>query len=72
MRALSVSPTTSSPENKDWNLGRLNHVAIAVPDLDKAASLYRDLLGAKVSEVVVSIRQCVYGNVLCLFICCAN
>lgn len=30
-------------------LGRLNHVAIAVPDLDKAAALYRDTLGAVVS-----------------------
>lgn len=30
-------------------IGRLNHVAIAVPDLDKAAQLYRDTLGAKVS-----------------------
>jgi methylmalonyl-CoA/ethylmalonyl-CoA epimerase len=30
-------------------IGRLNHVAIAVPDLDAAAAQYRDLLGAKVS-----------------------
>jgi methylmalonyl-CoA/ethylmalonyl-CoA epimerase len=30
-------------------LGRLNHVAIAVPDLDRAAALYRDTLGAVVS-----------------------
>lgn len=30
-------------------LGRLNHVAIAVPDLAKAVSIYRDTLGAKVS-----------------------
>jgi len=28
--------------------GRLNHVAIAVPDLDAAAALYRDTLGADV------------------------
>lgn len=31
-------------------LGRLNHVAIAVPDLAKAAALYRDTLGATVSD----------------------
>ncbi len=31
---------------------RLNHVAIAVPDLDKAIELYRDVLGADVAEVV--------------------
>ncbi|MGE0212324.1 MAG: methylmalonyl-CoA epimerase [Parvibaculaceae bacterium] len=31
-------------------LGRLNHVAIAVPDLEKAAAVYRDMLGARVSD----------------------
>jgi methylmalonyl-CoA/ethylmalonyl-CoA epimerase len=30
-------------------IGRLNHIAIAVPDLEKAAALYRDTLGADVS-----------------------
>ncbi len=30
-------------------IGKLNHVAIAVPDLEKAASVYRDTLGARVS-----------------------
>ena len=29
-------------------IGRLNHVAIAVPDLEAAAAQYRDALGAKV------------------------
>ncbi|MFQ5624369.1 MAG: methylmalonyl-CoA epimerase [Paracoccaceae bacterium] len=29
-------------------IGRLNHVAIAVPDLPAAAAQYRDLLGAEV------------------------
>jgi methylmalonyl-CoA/ethylmalonyl-CoA epimerase len=31
-------------------LGRLNHVAIAVPDLEAAMATYRDTLGAKVSQ----------------------
>ncbi|WP_370319456.1 methylmalonyl-CoA epimerase [Oricola sp.] len=31
-------------------LGRLNHVAIAVPDLEAAARKYRHVLGANVSE----------------------
>jgi methylmalonyl-CoA/ethylmalonyl-CoA epimerase len=31
-------------------LGRLNHVAIAVPDLAAASAIYRDTLGAKVTE----------------------
>lgn len=30
-------------------LGRLNHVAIAVPDLASASAVYRDTLGASVS-----------------------
>lgn len=33
-------------------IGRLNHVAIAVPDLEAAAALYRDTLGAVVSAPV--------------------
>ncbi len=31
-------------------IGRLNHVAIAVPDLSAAIAQYRDTLGAKVGE----------------------
>jgi methylmalonyl-CoA/ethylmalonyl-CoA epimerase len=30
-------------------IGRLNHVAIAVHDLDRSSALYRDTLGARVS-----------------------
>ena len=33
-------------------IGRLNHVAIAVPDLEAAAARYRDVLGGTVSPVV--------------------
>ena len=33
-------------------IGRLNHVAIAVRDLEAAAATYRDTLGATVSEPV--------------------
>ena len=31
-------------------IGKLNHVAIAVPDLKAATAVYRDTLGAEVSE----------------------
>ena len=31
-------------------IGRLNHVAIAVPNLEAAVARYRDVLGAKVSD----------------------
>jgi methylmalonyl-CoA/ethylmalonyl-CoA epimerase len=33
-------------------IGRLNHVAIAVRDIEKASALYRDTLGAKVTPPV--------------------
>lgn len=45
-RFLSVSHL--HPEK--WKLGKINHVAIAVTDLDKAMDMYRNVLGAKVSE----------------------
>lgn len=34
-------------------IGRLNHVAIVVPDLKKSAAVYKDVLGAKVHDPVV-------------------
>ncbi|KRZ73998.1 Methylmalonyl-CoA epimerase, mitochondrial [Trichinella papuae] len=33
-----------------FSLGKLNHVAIACPDLKKAADFYKNILGAEVSE----------------------
>ena len=33
-------------------IGKLNHVAIAVPDLTAASAVYRDVLGANVSEPI--------------------
>jgi methylmalonyl-CoA/ethylmalonyl-CoA epimerase len=32
-------------------IGRLNHVAIAVPDIEAAARQYRDMLGASISAI---------------------
>ncbi|XP_034383588.1 methylmalonyl-CoA epimerase, mitochondrial [Cyclopterus lumpus] len=43
-----------------WKLGRLNHIAIAVPDMEKATALYRDVLGATVSEQVPLPEHGVY------------
>lgn len=31
-------------------IDRLNHIAVAVPDLEEACTQYRDVLGARVSE----------------------
>jgi len=36
-------------DREPFMIGRLNHVAIAVPDLAAAIALYRDTLGGKVS-----------------------
>ena len=33
-------------------IGRLNHVAIAVPDLEAGVAVYRDTLGAEVTEPI--------------------
>lgn len=38
-------------------IGRLNHIAIAVPDLDEASRIYRERLGARVSEPVAMPEQ---------------
>lgn len=43
-----------------WKLGRLNHVAIATPDLEKSTALYRDILGATVSEATALPEHGVY------------
>ncbi|MFQ6022990.1 MAG: methylmalonyl-CoA epimerase [Acidiferrobacterales bacterium] len=33
-------------------IGKLNHIAIAVPDLDGASAVYRNILGARVSDPI--------------------
>jgi methylmalonyl-CoA/ethylmalonyl-CoA epimerase len=40
----------ANEEGRQKMLGRLNHVAIAVPDLEQAIRTYRDILGARVSK----------------------
>lgn len=42
---------------QELKIGRLNHVAIAVPDLTSATALYRDIMGAEVSEPHVCVLQ---------------
>ena len=38
-------------------IGRLNHVAIAVPDLEAASALYRQAYGARISEPMDQTEQ---------------
>ena len=47
-----MTGATSRPDEGEIMIGRLNHVAIAVPDLEAGIALYRDSLGAAVSEPV--------------------
>ncbi|XP_062998683.1 LOW QUALITY PROTEIN: methylmalonyl-CoA epimerase, mitochondrial [Elgaria multicarinata webbii] len=60
-RQMSASaPLAQKTPRSLWKLGRLNHVAIAVPDLKKATALYRDVLGAQVSNTVPLPEHGVY------------
>ncbi|KAJ1180894.1 hypothetical protein NDU88_006105 [Pleurodeles waltl] len=56
----SCQPQAQNIPASVWKLGRLNHVAIAVPDLEKARTLYQDVLGAQVSETVPVPEHGVY------------
>ncbi|KYO21394.1 methylmalonyl-CoA epimerase, mitochondrial isoform B [Alligator mississippiensis] len=58
--SIRTSATISSTEKVPhslWKLGRLNHVAIAVPDLEKARSLYKDVLGAQVDDITAAVAE---------------
>ncbi|XP_039709384.1 methylmalonyl-CoA epimerase, mitochondrial [Pteropus medius] len=52
VRAFVTNQPSHQVAGPVWNLGRLNHVAIAVPDLEKAKEFYKSVLGAQVSEPV--------------------
>lgn len=57
-RLFTAAPNASSTGKTvadKLKIGRLNHVAIAVSNLEEASSLYRDILGADVSEPVVRL-----------------
>merc|ERR1712133_178553 len=49
--AVMSSPLPLASRNTHtWKIGKLNHVAIAVTDLEKSIKMYRDVLGATVSD----------------------
>nr|XP_048290717.1 methylmalonyl-CoA epimerase, mitochondrial isoform X2 [Myodes glareolus] len=56
-RSFSVSQSLQQVSGPVWNLGRLNHVAVAVPDLEKASSFYRDVLGAQVDNINAAVTD---------------
>ena len=49
-QAWTVGRSLATAAHPALALGRLNHLAIAVPDLQASVALYRDVLGAQVSE----------------------
>lgn len=46
-----MSLTSNQVASPVWNLGRLNHIAIAVQDLEKSKAFYKNVLGAQVGEM---------------------
>lgn len=55
-RHLSSTAAAASAAAPPPSVGRLNHVAIAVPDVREAAAKYRDVLGVKVSRMWQALR----------------
>jgi LAO/AO transport system kinase len=49
-RLLDIFLAAESPPRDPSAVGRVNHIAVVVPDLEAAGALYRDALGASVSE----------------------
>ncbi|XP_067130621.1 methylmalonyl-CoA epimerase, mitochondrial-like isoform X2 [Centruroides vittatus] len=56
--ARSLHSTQS--QARSWKVLKVNHVAVAVPDLEKTSFLYRDILGIKTSEPVIQPEHGVY------------
>ena len=61
--------SSASPPASVWSLGKLNHVAIVVPDLSQATALYRDMLGASVSKPQVLKRVSLMTLYASLIVC---
>lgn len=49
LKRRNFSSSSGSIPQGVWNLGRLNHIAIATPDLPNSIALYRDVFRASVS-----------------------
>lgn len=51
---------STHPKTRTWNVLKVNHVAVAVPDLEKISTLYKDILGIKTSEPEAQPEHGVY------------
>ncbi|CAF4492965.1 unnamed protein product [Rotaria sp. Silwood1] len=58
---VDKSPISANVPSGLWKLGRLNHLAVAVPNLDQASSFFKNILQAKsVSGAVPQKEHGVY------------
>lgn len=51
-KSLKRFYSVGNVSNKIFELGKLNHVAIAVPNLKEASDFYKNVMGANVSESI--------------------
>ncbi|CAF1555894.1 unnamed protein product [Adineta ricciae] len=51
------SPVSANVPKGVWNLGRLNHLAVAVPNLDEASSFFKNILQAKSVSGAVPLKE---------------
>ncbi|XP_012667652.1 methylmalonyl-CoA epimerase, mitochondrial isoform X2 [Otolemur garnettii] len=63
LRAFFTSKPLHHVADPVWSLGRLNHVAIAVPDLEKAATFYKNVLGAQVDNINAAVMDLKKKNI---------
>ncbi|CAF1339369.1 unnamed protein product [Adineta ricciae] len=51
------SPITANVPSEVWKLGKLNHIAVAVPSLDEASSFFKNILHAKAVSGAVPLKE---------------
>ncbi|UJR33914.1 hypothetical protein I4U23_021333 [Adineta vaga] len=51
------SPISANVPKGVWNLGKLNHLAVAVPNLDEASSFFKNVLQAKSVSGAVALKE---------------
>ncbi|UJR13430.1 hypothetical protein I4U23_000444 [Adineta vaga] len=51
------SPITANVPSGVWKLGKLNHIAVAVPCLDEASSFFKNILQAKSVSGAVPLKE---------------
>ena len=68
LKRRNFSSSSGSIPQGVWNLGRLNHIAIATPDLPNSIALYRDVFRASVRYVRIDWPSMVKLNIFFIFL----